>query len=65
MIPDLRQRVEERKIGKSPFVETDMNRSGSHPGHENRLIIISTVLIRRGGGGAYHFRGHGGLNPHQ
>jgi hypothetical protein len=26
-----------------------MKRSGSHPNHENRKIIISTVLIRRGG----------------
>jgi hypothetical protein len=26
-----------------------MNRSGSHVNHENRHIIISTVLIRRGG----------------
>ena len=31
------------------FVETSMNQSGSHPNHENRQIIISTVLIRRGG----------------
>jgi len=26
-----------------------MNRSGSHPDHENRQIIFSPVLIRRGG----------------
>ena len=26
-----------------------MNRSGPHPNHENRLIIILTILIRRGG----------------
>jgi len=26
-----------------------MNRFGSHPGHKNRLIIISTVPVRRGG----------------
>ena len=44
-------------------VETDMNRSGSHPGHENRLIIISTELIRRGGArsGAAAFIIFGGM----
>jgi hypothetical protein len=40
-----------------------MNRSGSHPGHENRLIIISTELIRRGGApsGAAAFIIFGGM----
>jgi len=40
-----------------------MNRSGSHPGHENRLIIISTELIRRGGAlsGAVAFIIFGGM----
>ncbi|MFA5268805.1 MAG: hypothetical protein WC379_12615 [Methanoregula sp.] len=41
-----------------------------HQNNGNRQIIISTVLIRRGGapsGAAefYHFWGYGGLNPHQ
>ena len=40
-----------------------MNRSGSHPGHENRLIIISNELIRRGGApsGAAAFIIFGGM----
>ncbi len=44
-------------------VETHMNRSGSHPNHENRQIIISTVLIRRGGApsGAAGFIISGGM----
>jgi len=45
-----------------------MNRSGSHPDHENRQIIFSTVLIRRGGApsGAAEviiFRGMGVSTP--
>jgi len=38
-----------RKSGIICSVETSMNRSGSHPDHENRQIFFSTVLIRRGG----------------
>ena len=40
-----------------------MNRSGSHPNHENRQIIFSTVLIRRGGApsGAAAFIIFGGM----
>ena len=42
--------------------ETHMNGS-SHPNHENRKIIISTVLIRRGGApsGAAAFIIFGGM----
>jgi len=45
-----------------------MNRSGSHPDHENRLTIISTVLILRRGAppGALAFiifRGWGSQPP--
>jgi hypothetical protein len=46
--------------------EISKNRSGSHPDHENRLIIISTVLIRRGGASSgavafIHFQVYRGL----
>jgi hypothetical protein len=49
-----------QKIGPG---ETRMNRSSSHPSHENRQIIISTVWIRRGGApsGAAAFIIFGGI----
>jgi hypothetical protein len=57
--------LEKNLSGKTP-----MNRSGSYPNHKNQKKNYFNRLDPPrgrpvGGGGVYHFRGYGGLNPHQ